>query len=860
MWYDLNICHEKWEDILNKFQKCANNKKYTNCYRIKFCGLQVADFIEQKVVVTLSQAWEIYSSSCKEDYKHVKDISPNYLFRSSDARHFFLRNMPLIVVYKPSKNGPQANLTKRLEGVAWTDMIGKLEWPTLDKLLKDETLNRVQSFIEPALGYASTARDRNLLKCMLTMITGASALSKKCGFHKGTLHKIFKQSQCQVNMWEDIKMSSNSSYDAKKRKIEEIQIRQPGSGRPYIADKYPELATCMLSLFDSCDSGLQSHPRLICETLFLQKKTWLDMPRAVSILNQTFGIPIALSTAYTYTQNFISKSKQAERHHEGKSINPDISLNRATRDAVQKTASINHHFAMADLQYSLRSMENECIIARDDKALVHTDVEVVQRPSTSWVRVQYADHDWEKDSKRTLSITTYQFVHVAKIDEEEHLQSIIGSVGVSKTRLRGNGASLVKVHFYESSTAFRHMNELLFIMSLDEYQHHFLSNDSKFVSQILVTVDGGGDERPRNKITQLCCSILRLLLNLDKFKCQSLAEGSSKYHSVERLHTAENRALSQQGTISSKNAHSDETDLGIWNTEKFRDNMNFAREEAINRLQDVPYAKDTINGHAPPPTADWVIGEEYVAMINKFLERDDLMYHQENNFLIKPRGPIWDKLCNLYDLQRNIVKLAFHIHRYMIELSTFCHYSFAAYRPNEEWRHKPLKHYQIQPLIDMSRLPEFHYLPYEEAVKIVDNMTVQDGVPEFVTIPDFFLPSRNIQHILKHSPEEFRSSINTISQLVGVSPDDIRTYVDKLHHKEMVKLERKKVVDSFNDSPLSHLNMAELKYLLCDHFRQKYHSSLKVEADFLITISKIMEERQVSAKSLAATVKRLFDK
>ena len=82
---------------------------------------------------------------------------------------------------------------------------------------------------------------------------------------------------------------------------------------------------------------------------------------------------------------------------------------------------------------------------------------------------------------------------------------------------------------------------MLHIMSMDKYKHHFIDENGKFVPQILVTVDGGGDERPRNKVTQFYATILRFILDLDKYKCQSLAEGASKYHSVERLHTAENR-------------------------------------------------------------------------------------------------------------------------------------------------------------------------------------------------------------------------------------------------------------------------------------------------------------------------------
>lgn len=94
------------------------------------------------------------------------------------------------------------------------------------------------------------------------------------------------------------------------------------------------------------------------------------------------------------------------------------------------------------------------------------------------------------------------------------------------------------------------MNELLYLMSKDEYKENFLNADGNFISQLFVTVDGGGDERLRNKLTQFCAVILRLILGLDKYKIHSLAERSSKYHSVERLHTAENRAVSYEGSIS----------------------------------------------------------------------------------------------------------------------------------------------------------------------------------------------------------------------------------------------------------------------------------------------------------------------
>ncbi|CAG2256964.1 unnamed protein product [Mytilus edulis] len=196
------------------------------------------------------------------------------------------------------------------------------------------------------------------------------------------------------------------------------------------------------------------------------------------------------------------------------------------------------------------------------------------------------------------------------------------------------------------------MNELLYLMSKDEYKENFLNADGNFISQLFVTVDGGGDERLRNKLTQFCAVILRLILDLDKYKIHSLAERSSKYHSVERLHTAENRTLSYE----------------------------------------------------------------------------------------------------------DITKSAFHIFNYMTnpEISTLCHYTR---RPNEEWRGKPVRQYEIQPLLDIGRLPEFHYLPYEEAVKIVDDLCQLGSVPGFLTTPDFFLPSRNIKYLRENNPDELDNNI-----------------------------------------------------------------------------------------------------
>ena len=101
----------------------------------------------------------------------------------------------------------------------------------------------------------------------------------------------------------------------------------------------------MLALFDGCGEGLRSHPRLITDVLCVEKTTWMNMPRAVSILQQAYGIDISLSCAYTYTQSCKLGTLQSKRHHK----DVLVSVKRSTRDVV-KNPSVNSHYATTDMQ------------------------------------------------------------------------------------------------------------------------------------------------------------------------------------------------------------------------------------------------------------------------------------------------------------------------------------------------------------------------------------------------------------------------------------------------------------------------------------------------------------------------------
>ena len=100
----------------------------------------------------------------------------------------------------------------------------------------------------------------------------------------------------------------------------------------------------------------------------------------------------------------------------------------------------------------------------------------------------------------------------------------------------------------------------------------------------------------------------------------------------------------------------------------------------------------------------------------------------------------------------------------------------------------------IAQTIDITRLPEFHCLAYEEAVRVVDQLYEMEGcVPEFVEMPDFFLPSRNLKYIFEKFPEELESDFESISQLIGISEEDIQIYISKLKEKIKSEEERDRV-------------------------------------------------------------------
>ncbi len=88
--------------------------------------------------------------------------------------------------------------------------------------------------------------------------------------------------------------------------------------------------------------------------------------------------------------------------------------------------------------------------------------------------VTYEDHDWAKDTNRTLCITTYQIVKEIPQKQNKELLSGLGKIPPLHSKLGGPGVSIIKMSFFQKENGFRHLNETLFLMSPDELSEHFM--------------------------------------------------------------------------------------------------------------------------------------------------------------------------------------------------------------------------------------------------------------------------------------------------------------------------------------------------------------------------------------------------
>ena len=180
MLYYPQTCKVTWE-IKHQVRTLENKRNHINTRVVAYGILCVADTIEVNHCVKLKDAWTVYSNSCRKELEDLKvDRVPKFEYKSTIARDLICNKLPVILIYKPSTDGQVAHVIKRLQGKEWSKVINDISWPAVLNSNKAKFINACNSLIIPALGCASSERDRKLLKFVLTKLTNVNLLSKKC--------------------------------------------------------------------------------------------------------------------------------------------------------------------------------------------------------------------------------------------------------------------------------------------------------------------------------------------------------------------------------------------------------------------------------------------------------------------------------------------------------------------------------------------------------------------------------------------------------------------------------------------------------------------------------------------------------
>ena len=195
-----------------------------------------------------------------------------------------------------------------------------------------------------------------------------------------------------------------------------------------------------------------------------------------------------------------------------------------------------------------------------------------------------------------------------------------------------------------------------------------------------------------------------------------------------------------------------------------------------------------------PTVEDRVFNTDFEQNIRDFLRSESTSHRLNFNFHLKPAGPISFKLKNTFSLTdstpANISALEiFNIMNNPLYTHSQ-HYGFTVYRQDEMWQGSNKSRFEIQPIPDASKLPEYHYLSYEQSKSLVfQSQSTQ------LTSPDFFLPSINIENLSTDSTNEIASeNLTALSDVTGVSVSNIDAMIIYKNGTESWK--KRKLIDS----------------------------------------------------------------
>ena len=640
--------------------------------------------------------------------------------------------------------------------------------------------------LQTAIRFADTKRDADLIKALFAKTTSVKHVAKMLKRQNRSSIRTAEQQLChKLHEFKNLEFTSQVVRNdltneqqrrltkriiaQRKRKIFKLQFET--RGRALKADLFPELKFVLEEIFSYGSSGLlgglESHPRLTTDVLYRSRDNNLFMRQAREILLKVAppGFAISLASCYNYTESYKENTYSAKRHHAGKDVNARIALKCPPRTGVFKQV-INLHWSTKNVNLLVENCmtcnADSLIDSKDAKTVICGDIQPVQNPGKSWKPIIYPDHTF--DQSRTNAV--YPMAHLFLGKNENICENDPKTIEITRT---GRPALIINIAFFEHETTFRAMNEFLYLLTQPSLDVIFRNAETGKLKSIFgFLVDNGHGEDPDSPLTQMCLARILHLLKLKKISQRSFAEYNSKRNFVERVHAAENTALSRHGAFDSRQIHANPHP----GTKEHLENMERMAEDVKNCLSQARFAGKFLECYRGIGGNGIFSDEERLKEFLTFSEEKK----EECTWVYSPstsENPHFQALVQVWGVPEDFE--GSYIKDYNVIMNKKGKhtawndkYSTNLYGNNND------VNLELQPIPDyvswLTSGGELHYLSIEKT------SSLYAVSPQLVDVPGLFLPSRILDTFFIIDSDPPDDILHALALLTWITVDDVIKY------------------------------------------------------------------------------------
>ena len=609
--------------------------------------------------------------------------------------------------------------------------------------------------------------------------------------------------QSNLDKYKDIKQQTQSvrsdmtvtqqyahiARETEKAKKDRMKTIPQGRGRKLKCDEFPELSKYIEFAFGEGDrlfrggGGLQADRRLLDTKLFKAADNATVM-RHVRELLATVKPELKISTSclYTYTMNYRQGTAQAKRHHHGRDVNANVSLH-AAPNTSEHVYPINAHWSSSHVNYLVDSASDNpnsfLLDSKDAKCIVCGDISPVLKPGRSWRTFETPDHTFDQSRKNAVTPMTHLFMETKTGPRLENADLLIPEtefvLNVTRT---GKAVTLINLSLTEPETVFRVFNEIFYLMSIPSLDVFFRNPGTGKLKEFFgFIVDNGPSEAPSSLLVQMLLVRLIKFLDLNKVTQRSFAEYLSKRNFVERVHTIENKVLSDHGPFSSTPMYKGASP----GSKEHKENMEHMAKEVVNCIGTGIFNKERIQcfrGIGSKENFIFCDEEELKAfmLLSDERKKEDRTPYQPNS------NKILSYLENTWSIRKDFKSTYGEDYCTLNSTETACldKYSTTIFRETERACEgvKSVERFDRQPLPDYHRWKshgDLHYLTFEARKAF--------PVGPWGESPGLFLPEKVLDTCFKVFPSPSSDIMESIAFLAWVSIKEAKEYFTNAQRK-----------------------------------------------------------------------------